>query len=87
MVVELEIALPGPLALVMPAPGLLALVMPALGLVLPVLVLPALMPAGTRAHRLEQLKTRQRGEAPGLVRGRRQQQQLPRHRGAVAAAA
>ena len=85
MVVELEIALPGPLALVMPAPGLLALVMPALGL-LPPLALPALAPAGTRAQRLEQLKTRrtrQRDEASGLVRGR---QQLPRLQGAVTAA-
>ena len=57
---------------------------PALALLL---LLPALVLAGTRAQRLEQLKTRQRDEAPGLVRGRRQQQQLPRHREAVAVAA
>ena len=58
---------------------------PALALLL--LLLPALVLAGTRAQRLEQLKTRQRDEAPGLVRGRRQQQQLPHHREAVAVAA
>ena len=84
MVVELALALP--LALVMP--GLLVvlvLVMPAL---LP-LALPALVLAGTRARRPEQLttrRTRPRGEASGLVRGQRQQQ-LPRLRGAVAVAA
>ena len=75
--------------------ALLALVMvslaPALGLVLllPPLALPALAPAGTRARRLEQLKTRrarQPREAWGLVRGWRRQQ-LPRLQGAVAAAA
>ena len=88
MEVELEIALPAPLALVMPAPGLLALV--ALGLLvlgmlelLP-LALPALVLVGTRARRPEQLKTRrtrQRDEASGLVCG-----QLPRLHGAVAVA-
>ena len=51
------------------------------------LALLALVPVGTRARRPEQLTTRRRHEALGLVRGRRQQQQLPRHRGAVAAAA
>ena len=48
MVVELALALP----LVLVMPGLLGL-----GL-LPPLALPALAPAGTRARRLEQLKTR-----------------------------
>ena len=48
-------------------------------------LLPALVLAGTRAQRLEQLKTRRRHEASGLVRGRRQQ--LPRLQGVVAAAA
>ena len=87
MVVELALALP--LVLVMPGLlgllvlGLLVLVMPAL---LP-LALPALVLESTRARRPEQLTTRRRHEALGLVRGRRQQQQLPRHRGAVAAAA
>ena len=58
---------------------------PALALLVwPPLALPALVLAGTRAQRLEQLKTRQRDEAPGLVRGQRQ---LPRHREAVAVAA
>ena len=47
-------------------------------------LLPALVLAGTRARRLEQLKTRQLREASGLVRG---QQQLPHLRGAVAVAA
>ena len=69
--------------------ALLALVMvllaPALLLALPplALVLLALVPAGTRAQRLKQLKTRQReqDEASGLVRG-----WLPRLQGAVAAA-
>ena len=74
------------LALVMVslAPALLAL---ASGIVLlPPLALPALVLAGTRAQRLEQLKTRrarQRDEASGLVRGWRQ---LPRLQAAVAAA-
>ena len=73
------------LALVMVslAPALLVL---ALGLVLllPPLALPALVLAGTRARRLEQLKTRrarQRDEASGLVRG-----WLPPIQGAAAAA-
>ena len=86
MVVELALALP--LALVMR--GLLALVALGLLVLLPPLALPALVPAGTRARRPEQLttrRTRQRGEASGLVRGQRQQQQLPRLRGAVAVAA
>ena len=52
---------------------------PALALLL--LSLPALVLAGTRARRLEQLKTRRRHEASGLVRG-----WLPRLQGAVAAA-
>ena len=71
------------LALVMVslAPALLAL---ALGLVL-LPLLPALVLAGTRARRLEQLKTRRTRqrephEASGLVRG-----QLPRLQGAAAA--
>ena len=53
------------LALVMVslAPALLVLL-----LLLP-LALPALVLAGTRARRLEQLKTRQPHEASGLVRG------------------
>ena len=38
-------------------------------LLLPPLVLPALVLVGTRARRLEQLKTRRRDEASGLVRG------------------
>ena len=66
--------------------ALLALVMVSLApvLVLVLALLPALVLAGTRARRLEQLKTRrtrQRGEASGLVRG-----QLPRLRGAVVVA-
>ena len=76
------------LAMVSLAPALLVL---ALGLVLVLvlapLALPALVLAGTRVRRLEQLKTRrtrQRDEAPGLVRG---QQQLPHLQGAAAAAA
>ena len=60
-----------------------ALVLPALGLalLLPV-ALPAPVPAGTRAQRLEQLGTRQRKphEASRLVRG-----WLPRLQGAAAA--
>ena len=60
------------------APALLVL-----ALLLPPLALPALVLAGTRARRLEQLKTRRRGEASGLVRGWRQ---LPRLQGAAAAA-
>ena len=72
------------LALVMVslAPALLVLL-----LLLP-LALPALVLAGTRARRLEQLKTRrtrQPHEASGLVRGWRRQQ-LPRLQGAAAAA-
>ena len=65
-----------------------ALVMVSLApaLLLLLLALPALVLAGTRARRLEQLKTRRRDEASGLVRGRRHQQQLPRLQGAVAAA-
>ena len=57
---------------------------PALALLLLLLLLPlpALVLAGTRARRLEQLKTRRRHEASGLVRGRRQ---LPRLQGAAAA--
>ena len=73
------------LALVMVslAPALLL----ALGLVLlPPLALPALVLAGTRAQRLEQLKTRRARqresyEASGLARG-----WLPRLQGAMAAA-
>ena len=88
MVVALAIAL-----LALAAPGLplglvlLALLeMLALGLVLllPPLALPALVPAGTRAQRLEQAKRRETDEASGLVRGWRQQ--LPRLQGAAAAA-
>ena len=45
------------------------------------LLLPALVLAGTRAQRPEQLKTRRRDEASGLARG-----WLPRLQGAVAAA-
>jgi hypothetical protein len=56
---------------------------PALALLLP-LALPALVLAGTRARRLEQLKTRRRHEASGLVRGWRRQQ-LPRLQGAAVA--
>ena len=71
--------------------AMLALVMVSLAqalllLLLP-LALPALVLAGTRARRLEQLKTRrarQPHEASGLVRGWRQ---LRRLQGAVAAAA
>ena len=51
------------------------------------LALPALVLAGTRARRLEQLttrRTRPRGEASGLVRG---QQPLPHLQGAAEAAA
>ena len=73
------------LALVMVslAPALLAW---GLALLLPPLALPALVLAGTRARRLEQLKTRRTGqraphEASGLVRG-----WLPRLQAAVAAA-
>ena len=75
--------------------ALLALVMVSLAQALLVLLLllplalPALVRAGTRARRLEQLKTRrarQRDEASGLVRGWRRQQ-LPRLQGAAAAAA
>ena len=72
-------ALPA-LVMVSLAPALLLLL-----LLLLLALLPALVLAGTRARRLEQLKTRRRGEASGLVRGRRQQQ-LPRLQGAVAAA-
>ena len=73
------------LALVMVslAPALLAW-----GLVLPPLALPALVLAGTRVRRLEQLRTRrtrQPHEASGLVRGWRRQQP-PRLQGAAAAA-
>ena len=56
------------LVMVSPAPALLGMLLLAL---LP-LALPALAPAGTRARRLEQLKTRrarQPHEAWGLVRG------------------
>ena len=65
------------LVMVSPAPALLALL-----LELPPLALLALVPAGTRAQRLDQ-KRRQPYEASGLVRGR---QQPPRLQGAVAAA-
>ena len=61
---------------------------PALALLLLPLALPALVLAGTRAQRPEQLKTRrtrQRDEATGLVRGWGRQQ-LPRLQGAAAAA-
>ena len=87
MVVELA------LALVLVMPGLLALgllvrlALLVLVMLLP-LALPALVLAGTRARRPEQLKTRRtrpRDEASGLVRGQRQQ--LPRLQGAAAAAA
>ena len=82
MVVELALAL----ALVMRGlPGLLVLVR----LELPPLALLALVLAGTRAQRLEQLKTRrtrQPHEESGLVRGWRRQQ-LPLLQGAAAAAA
>ena len=63
-----------------------ALVMVSLApaLALPPLALPALVLAGTQARRLE---LKRRHEASGLVRGWRQQQQLPRLQGAVAAAA
>ena len=63
---------------------------PALAPLLAPLLPPALVLAGTRARRPEQLttrRTRPRDEASGLVRGHRQQQQLPRLRGAVAVAA
>ena len=86
MVVALALAL----ALAMPALGLvlLALLAPglALGLVLlaPPLALLALVPAGTRAQRLEQ-KRREPCEASGLVREWRRQQ-LPSLQAAVAAA-
>ena len=83
------------LALVMvslaPALLVLALLALALGLaLLPPLALPALVLAGTRARRLEQLKTRRTSqrelyEGWGLVRGWRRQQ-LPRLQGAAAAA-
>ena len=66
-----------------------ALVMVSLAPALALLLLPALVLAGTRAQRPEQLKTRRarlRHEAWGLVRGWRQQQ-LPRLQGAAAAAA
>ena len=82
MVVELALAL----ALVMRgllAPGLLVLLV----LELLPLALPALVLAGMRARRPEQLKTRrtrQLHEVSGLVRG---WQQLLRLQGAVAAAA
>ena len=67
--------------------ALLVMVSLAPALALPPLALPALVLAGTRARRLEQLKTRRRHEASGLVRGwRQQQQQLPHLQGAVAAA-
>ena len=62
------------LVMVSLAPALLLLALP--------LALPALVLVGTRAQRLEQLKTRRRDEVSGLVRG----QQLPRLQGAVAAA-
>ena len=55
---------------------------PALALLL--LPLPALVLAGTRVRRPE---LNRRHEASGLVRGWRQQQQLPRLQAAVAAAA
>ena len=60
-----------------------AFVMVSLAPALVLLPPPALVLAGTRARRPEQLKTRRRDEASGLVRG----QQLPRLQGAVAAAA
>ena len=66
------------LVMVSLAPALLALLL--------LLSLPALVLVGTQARRPEQLKTRRRHEALGLVRGWRQQQQLPRLQGAVAAA-
>ena len=76
------------LALVMVslAPALLVLLL----LLLPPLALPALVLAGTRARRLEQLKTRRTRhrelyEASGLVRGWRREQ-LPRLQAAVAVA-
>ena len=63
-------ALPA-LVMVSLAPALLLLLLP---------LLPALVLAGTRARRLEQLKTRRRHEASGLVHG-----WPPRLQGAVAA--
>ena len=54
---------------------------PALVPLLPLLSLPALVLAGTRARRLELER-----EVSGLVRGWRQQQQLPRLQGAVVVA-
>ena len=67
------------IVMVSPAPALLALL-------LPPLALPALAPVGTRARRLEQLKTRRTrqrepDEASCLARG-----WLPRLQGAAAAA-
>ena len=62
-----------------------ALVMVSLAPALLLLPLPALVLAGTRVRRLEQLKTRRtrrRDEASGLVRG----QQLSHLQGAAAAA-
>ena len=85
MVVELALALVMRRLL---APGLLVLELLVRLELLP-LALPALVLAGTRARRPEQLttrRTRQLREASGLVRGQRQQQ-LPRLRGAVAVAA
>ena len=64
------------LVMVSLAPALLALLL---------LSLPALVLAGTRAQRPEQLKMRRRDEVSGLVRGWRRQQ-LPRLQAAVAAA-
>ena len=75
------------LALVLVMLGLLALGLLVRLELLP-LALPALVLAGTRARRPEQLttrRTRPRDEASGLVRGQRQQ--LPRLRRAVAVAA
>ena len=88
MVVELALAL----ALAMPALGLVLLALLAPGLALGLVLLPllaplallALVPAGTRAQRLEQ-KRREPREVSGLVRGWRRRQQLPLLQGAVAA--
>ena len=86
VIVSLAPALATMAALVTALPAFVMVSMaPALALLLLPLALPALVLAGTRARRLEQLKTRRRHEASGLVRGRRQQQ-LPRLQGAVAAA-
>ena len=74
---------PGMAMMVVRVTALLVMVSLAPALALLLLSLPALVLAGTRARRPEQLKTRRRDEASGLVRGR---QRLPRLQGAAAAA-